>query len=118
MWNIKTVKNLSRLQKKMILESLKLLKIEGEIIYSTCTHAPEENEKIIDFALETFKDKIQIQKITLPIKTRPGITFWNEKKYSQEIKKTCRVYPQDNDTEGFFIAKIKKIKDTEMEGSK
>jgi len=46
----------------------------------------------------------------LPIKFREGITRWQDKIYSQEVKKCARIYPQDNDTEGFFIAKIKKLK--------
>jgi 16S rRNA C967 or C1407 C5-methylase (RsmB/RsmF family) len=107
MWNIKTIENLSRLQKSLIASAIEILKPGGELVYSTCTHAPEENEEIIDFALKNFK--VKVEKINLPIKTRPGITKWENKTYSPEVKKSCRVYPQDNDTEGFFIAKIKKI---------
>ena len=29
-----------------------------------------------------------------------------EKKFDSEISKTCRIYPQDNDSEGFFLAKL------------
>ena len=34
--------------------------------------------------------------------------FENEK-YSEEVKKACRVYPQDNNADGFFLCKIKKL---------
>ena len=108
MWNIKTIENLSKLQKSLIASAIEILKPGGELVYSTCTHAPEENEEIIDFALKNFN--IKIEKINLPIKTREGITDWENKKYSKDVKLACRIYPQDNDTEGFFIAKIKKIK--------
>jgi len=30
------------------------------------------------------------------------------KKYHESIRQTLRLWPQDNDTEGFYIAKIKK----------
>ena len=32
------------------------------------------------------------------------------KKYNPKIKLCARVYPQDNNTEGFFISKFRKIK--------
>lgn len=108
MWNIQTIENLSRLQKSLIASSIEILKPNGELVYSTCTHAPEEDEEILDFALKNFK--IKVEKIDLPLKTRPGITKWEEKEYLEDVKYSCRVYPQDADTEGFFITKIRRIK--------
>ncbi len=110
MWSTKLIFSLSRLQKKLIKAAFELLQVGGEIIYSTCTHAPEENEEVIDFLIKEFPEKVEIQKINLPIKTRPGIIFWEDKKFDEKVKLCCRVYPQDNNTEGFFIAKLKKIK--------
>jgi NOL1/NOP2/sun family putative RNA methylase len=109
MWNIKTIENISRLQKSLIASAIEILKPGGELVYSTCTHAPEENEAIIDFALKNFK--VKTGKINLPIKTREGITSWKGEEYSKDVKLTCRIYPQDNDTEGFFIAKLKRLGD-------
>jgi tRNA (cytosine49-C5)-methyltransferase len=109
MWNKNTIKTLSKLQKKMVEEAIPRLKEGGELVYSTCTHAPEENEEIVDFVLNNFKN-MEIQKINLPIKTREGITQWKEKNYNSKVKFACRVYPQDNNTEGFFISKFKKVK--------
>lgn len=111
MWNIKTVKYLSKVQKQLFEESIKILKVGGEIIYSTCTHSPEENEEIVDYILNKFGEYIKIIPIKLPIKTREGITSWEEKKYTSEVKLAQRIYPQDNNTEGFFISKFKKIKE-------
>ncbi len=108
MWNIKTIENLSKLQKSLIVSAIEILKPNGELVYSTCTHAPEENEEVIDFALKNFN--VKIEKINLPLKTRQGIVKWEGKEYSEDIKLSCRVYPQDADTEGFFIARLKKIK--------
>ena len=105
MWNIKTIENLSKLQKSMIASAIEILKPNGELVYSTCTHAPEENEGVIDFALKNFN--VEIEKINLPIKTRAGITSWKEKEYLEDVRFSCRIYPQDNDTEGFFLAKVK-----------
>lgn len=110
MWNIKTVKGVSRLQKQLLFSALEILKIGGELIYSTCTHAPEENEGVINEALKEFKDKIKIEKISIPIKPRSGIKKWEEKEYLEDVKYSCRIYPQDNNTEGFFLAKFRRMK--------
>ncbi|HVY01900.1 MAG TPA: RsmB/NOP family class I SAM-dependent RNA methyltransferase [Candidatus Nanoarchaeia archaeon] len=116
MWNPKMIKSLSRMQKKMIANALKVLKVGGELVYSTCTHAPEENEEVLDFAIKNFP--IKIEKISLPLKTRPGVTQWNGEKYDEQVKNAHRIYPQDNDSEGFFVAKIKlleEIREKEIE---
>ena len=109
MWNIKTIKNLPRIQKNLISSALEILKPKATLVYSTCTHAPEENEEVVDYILKEFKGKIKLEKISLPIKHRQGIIKWQNKTYSKEVKKSARIYPQDNNTEGFFIAKFKKL---------
>ena len=110
MWNIKIVHKLSRLQKNLVLSALEILKPGEELIYSTCTHAPEENEEVVDFILKELGNKIKLEKISLPVKFREGLTKWNNQEYSKEVKKCARIYPQDNNTEGFFIAKFRKLK--------
>jgi len=107
MWNEKMIEKLSRQQKILAASALKILKVGGEMIYSTCTHAPEENEEVVQYLLDRFD--IKIEEIKLPLKTREGLEEWQGKKFFPEIKNCCRIYPQDNDTEGFFICKIKKL---------
>ncbi len=108
MWNIKVIEKLSRLQKKLASSALKLLKPGGELIYSTCTLAPEEDEGVIDYLVKNFN--VEVEKIDLPIKTREGIVEWKGAKYNEQIKNCVRIYPQDNDTDGFFLAKLRKLK--------
>lgn len=107
MWNEKFIKNLAGIQKKLVAEAIKILKTGGEMIYSTCTHSPEENELILDFLINQFD--IQVQEINLPLKLRSGICEWNGKTLDKEVCKSRRLYPQDNNTEGFFLCKIKKL---------
>lgn len=104
MWNEKMINKLSRQQKKLLAFALKTLKVGGTLVYSTCTHAPEENEEIIDFAVKNFP--VKVESFHLPLKTRPGITKWQDKEYSEEVKKCHRIYPQDSDSEGFFVSKL------------
>lgn len=104
-WNEKVVNNLSRQQKKFIANAIKLLKKNGTLVYSTCTHSPEENESVINFALQNFP--VKIETINLPLKCRVGINSWESESFNAEVEKTCRIYPQDNDSEGFFVAKLR-----------
>lgn len=108
MWNIKTVKNMPKIQKKLAEVGFELLKPGGEAVYSTCTHAPEENEAVVDHLLEKYGEEIEIEKIKLPLKTRPGIRKWQDKEYDERVKLSHRIYPQDNNTDGFFLAKLRK----------
>jgi len=77
--------------------------------YSTCTLEPEENEAIIDFLLNKYENA-KLEKINLNIKHGPAITEFNGQKYSKEVEKCLRIWPQDNDTCGFFVTKILKIR--------
>jgi len=110
MWNLKAIKSFSHLQKQLFKKSFDSLEIGGELVYSTCTHAPEENEEVLNEMLEHFKDKIKILPIKLPLKSRPGITEWEDKKFNKEIKLAQRIYPHDNNTEGFFVSKFRRVK--------
>ena len=110
MWNIKTIMSLPRIQKSLFLESFKILKVGGEIIYSTCTHAPEENESVVSAILNELGDRIKIEKIKIPVTTRKGLTKWKNDEYNKGVELACRVYPQDNDTDGFFLSKFTKLK--------
>lgn len=104
MWNERVISKFSRQQKKFMAFALKCLKVGGTLVYSTCTHSPEEDESIIDFALKNFP--VKVETISLPLKCRPGITEWYNESYDKEAKKACRIYPQDNDSEGFFVCKL------------
>ncbi len=107
-WKETTIKRLSKLQKGLINSAYKCLKKSGILVYSTCTFAPEENEAVIDYLLKKNPDAV-CEPIKIDgLKTRPTVLNWRESHFDNSIKNTIRVYPQDNDTEGFYIAKIKK----------
>ncbi len=104
MWNIKMIENLSSIQKKLAGAAFGLLKPDGEMIYSTCTHSPEEDEAVVDFLVKKFGAKVL--PIELELKTRCGLTEWEGKKFDKQIKNCVRIYPQDNNTDGFFVARL------------
>ena len=105
-WNLNFIKRLSQQQKKICASVIPLLKEEGILIYSTCTLSPEENEEVVDFMLRNFD--LEIEEFEIPMKSRPGILEWEGKKFDERIKLCKRIYPQDNDSDGFFLAKLRK----------
>jgi len=107
-WNPNMVKRLSITQKQLIETAFNILKQDGTLVYSTCSLEPEENEAVIDFLLSKYENaKLKEIKLSNIKRSIPILNFENNK-YDENIKKCLRIWPQDNDTEGFFIAKIKK----------
>ncbi|MBS3133180.1 RsmB/NOP family class I SAM-dependent RNA methyltransferase [Candidatus Woesearchaeota archaeon] len=106
-WNPGMIKRLSKTQKSLIESAFRVLKNGGTLVYSTCSNEPEENEEVIDYLLDKFSGAT-LEKINLNInKSEPILNFEN-KNYRSEIKKCLRIWPQDNNTEGFFVARITK----------
>lgn len=106
MWNLKMIENLASNQKRLAAAAISILKENGVLVYSTCTLSPEENEEVIQFLLDNFP--VNIENAELPIKTRNGIKEWQGRKFDSEMEKCRRIYPQDNNSEGFFVARIRK----------
>ncbi|MBN2142244.1 RsmB/NOP family class I SAM-dependent RNA methyltransferase [Candidatus Woesearchaeota archaeon] len=110
MWSPGLVRKFSSTQKPLIQAGFDLLKPGGTMVYSTCTMEPEENEMIINWLLEKNPDA-RVEEIKLDIKRSPCMLEYDGKKLNPEVAKTLRIWPQDNDTEGFYVAKIVKKKD-------
>lgn len=111
-WSLKKVKSLAHLQRWMLRSAISATKPGGIIVYSTCTLSPEENEEVVDWILEKEKGNIILESVTLPnFRFDPPVLHWGIKNYDKSIGLAARVYPSEL-MEGFFIAKIKKVKST------
>src|SRR3989338_2675797 len=107
-WNPLMITKLAKQQKELAHRAFENLRPGGEMVYSTCSVEPEENEGVIHYLLNTFPNA-ELLKVKLPgLKTSPPVLEFNGETYDSRIKNTLRIWPQDNDTEGFFIAKIRK----------
>jgi NOL1/NOP2/sun family putative RNA methylase len=108
-WNQLMVTKLARQQKELIVRAFENLKPGGEMVYSTCSVEPEENEGVVDHLLKTFPSAKIISAKLPGLKISKPVMEFNGEKYNPQIKNTLRIWPQDNDTEGFFVAKNKKL---------
>ncbi len=84
----------ARTQEELLTKALKILKKDGEIVYSTCSILQEENERVLEKTIKKFNAKI------IPIKKIEGIEY-----LPVSIEGTLCVCPT-NLYEGFFVAKI------------
>jgi len=107
-WNPLMVQRLAHTQKNLIDTAFSSLKLGGTLVYSTCSNEPEENEAVIDFLLNKYENA-SLEEIKLKnIKRSEPILEFESNKYNKNIKNCLRIWPQDNDTEGFFVAKVRK----------
>ncbi|MCX8172836.1 MAG: NOL1/NOP2/sun family putative RNA methylase [Archaeoglobaceae archaeon] len=105
-WNLKTSLSLSKLQKELVMAGYKCLKPGGILVYSTCTLEPMENEEVVDFLLRN--TEAEIEEIKINLVARSGFLKFEDRSYLGEVRKCLRIHPQMNDTEGFFVAKLRK----------
>ncbi len=101
-WDISHSKSISNLQKKMLFSAYDALKKGGELVYSTCTYAKEENEEVVRNLLDNVPTA-KLEAINMNIPHDPGLS-----EYGDEFRKCYRIYPHHLESEGFFIAKIRK----------
>ncbi len=106
LWKLKECFALSRLQKSLLMAAYKAVKPGGVVVYSTCTVDPVENEEVLDYILRN--TNAEIEDIKLPIRRRKPILEFEGKEYYEEVRKCLRIHPQDNDSEAFFVAKLRK----------
>jgi len=108
-WNPKVTARIVGEQKSLLHSAYCLLKKGGLLIYSTCSLEPEENEAVVDWLLDRHK-KTELEDIDFAGKRSDSFLEYGEAKYDSSISKCLRIWPQDNDSAGFFVAKIRKLK--------
>ncbi len=105
-WNINKIPQFSDIQFRLLLSAFKMCKIGGEIVYSTCTLTLEENELVLNKLLKNYP--AEICDIELPVKSHEAFVKYNNESLHEDISKARRILPWEINSEGFFIAKIKK----------
>jgi 16S rRNA C967 or C1407 C5-methylase (RsmB/RsmF family) len=95
---------LPELQKRILLRAFDLLKENGQLIYSTCTYNPDENESVVGFLLHN-RDA-ELLSVDLDVQHEPGLREWGKAGYDREIHRAARFYPHQLNSVGFFMARI------------
>lgn len=109
-WSVKNVMQCSLVQKNILRDLIPTLKVGGSLVYSTCTMAPEENEENLNWILKTYPNCFEIEEIKAFNVGSNGLISFQDKQYDTAVTRSRRIWPYDWEGEGFFVAKIKKIK--------
>lgn len=92
--------SLPELQLKILSNAARMVKVSGIVVYSTCTLNPEENKGVIEKFLELNKDFCP-EEIVLP---------------ENFVREVCEpssqftIIPGTNNSDGFFIARLKRLR--------
>ncbi len=103
-WSMDHVRSVAGVQKGILTRAIQATREGGTVVYSTCTFAPEENEAVLDYALDA--EDCRLVEFDVPLDSRPGVTEFEGESYDESVRKAKRFYPHHNDTGGFFCAKL------------
>ncbi|MBS3137533.1 NOL1/NOP2/sun family putative RNA methylase [Candidatus Woesearchaeota archaeon] len=106
-WNPHAITRLAGQQKVLLETAFNNLKKDGILIYSTCSLEPEEDEGVVSWLLNKYENAI-VEPVDLPIKLSKAVMNFDGITFNEQVKHCLRIWPQDNDTEGFFVARIVK----------
>jgi NOL1/NOP2/sun family putative RNA methylase len=99
---IKDVERNANAQREILAKAIECLSDNGELVYSTCSLEPEENELNMEFAIRALD--VEIQEINAP--GSEGLTEVFGKELDPSIARCRRFWPDQ--TQGFFVAKLKR----------
>lgn len=98
-WREEDIEEIAQTQQALILSAFQALKPGGLLVYSTCTLNRRENQQVCHFLQQTYPDAVEFVSLA--------------KLFPQADKATTtegflHVWPQIYDSEGFFVAAIRK----------
>lgn len=99
MWKEEKTIPLVTLQKELLKKAERLLKPNGVLVYSTCTTNIEENEEQLRFAME---------ELGLELEKLPELPEFAMDTPLLGMNGVWRLSPKIGDTQGFFVARLRK----------
>jgi len=98
-WDLSSIQTIASVQKELIKSAFYALKTNGTLIYSTCTLNQQENQEICLYLKKTFDDAVVLESLD---------NLFPHAHKALTPEGFLHVFPQVYDSEGFFIARIKK----------
>lgn len=97
-------------QARLLASAFQALKTGGQMVYSTCTLTPEEDEGVLDDLLRRFPGAVQVDDIgaRLP-RPAPGLIADGGRDFDPAVQRAARLWPHRLHTSGFFAARLTKL---------
>jgi 16S rRNA C967 or C1407 C5-methylase (RsmB/RsmF family) len=92
----------AKLQRQILTEAVACLRGDGEIVYSTCSLEPEEDEVNVDWAIR----HLSLQTEEVDCHGQKGLTNVFGKRLDTSVERCRRIWPAE--TQGFFVCKLKR----------
>ncbi len=101
--------SLSKRQEALLISALQAVKVGGQVVYSTCTLLPEEDEAVVDAVMRRLVSSVRLVDVQprLP-QPAPGLTRSGELDFAPELAGTVRLWPHRLGTAGFFACLLEK----------
>ena len=88
---------------------MSIIKLSKDFIRNTVKRALNEDLYPSGDITSNLVKNNKVVKVKLPgLKTSPAVMSFGKEEYNPQVKHSLRLWPQDNDTEGFFVTKIRK----------
>ena len=104
-------------QLAMLVSAARALKVGGELVYSTCTLAPEEDEAVVSALLGIFPGVFEVDPEPADRYGVRGLIEFEGQTYHSQLEHSLRVWPFIFQTNGFFAVKLIKTTSITEENS-
>lgn len=95
-------------QDALLLSAFLAARPGGEIVYATCTLAPEEDEAILDGLLRRYPGAVTVESAE-GAPDAPGLETDGARIFAPAVRRAVRLWPHRYQTSGFFAARLRKL---------
>lgn len=108
-WSKAKIAEAAQLQERLLDSAFAALKPGGRLVYSTCTLAPEENERVVSRFLARCPDArlLHLRELFAGADRARAMTAFGNESF-EGLDAALRVWPHLYDSEGFFVAALTK----------
>jgi 16S rRNA (cytosine1407-C5)-methyltransferase len=79
----------------------------GQVVYSTCSLHPDENEAVLDALLRSYPTQATLESVER-LASAPALASYQGREFHPEVRRALRLWPHVYDTAGFFAALVRK----------
>lgn len=101
-------------QGRLLESAFRCAKVGGQVVYSTCTLTPEEDEGVLEHLLKTFPGAVEIVDLSRRLPhPAPALLTDGVRTFSPQVRGAARLWPHVFGTAGFFAALLLKTASVE-----